>query len=93
MEPLFPDIKRVPCESKLDAFSLLNKIAAYFEAHFFMTVEDYYKMLELEPIPESASHYCWMGVSDFAFVKEGNAYFVRSLEPIQIIEHPVEEVQ
>lgn len=83
---MFPEIKIIPCESKLEAFDLLNRIAAFFKTNIYMTVAQLYEMLELTPVPENAHHYCFMSLSDFGFGRDGNMYYVGTREPIQIID-------
>lgn len=83
---MFPDIKIIPCESKLEAFNLLNRIADYYKSHIYMTVAQLYEMLELSPIPENAEKYCFMSLSDFGFGRDGNMYYVGTREPIEIVD-------
>ena len=86
MDNLFPEIKIVPCESKKDAFALINQISAFFEKNLYMKVSNYYALLELEPIPEEAYHYCWLSVSDFNFCRKDNLYYIQANEPVQIVD-------
>jgi len=82
---LFPEIKIIPCESKSEAFALINRIRDFISAHSFMKVSDLYEMLELTPIPENANRYCWLSIGEFGFGRDGDMYYVGSREPVEII--------
>lgn len=83
---MFPEIKNIPCESKKDAFALINWISDYIKQHLFLTVDTLYEHLELEPIPEEAYHYCWMSLGEFMLRKDYDQYYIVSREPIEIVD-------
>lgn len=83
---MFPEIREIPCESKLECFALINWTIQWFKDHAFMLVSDMYEHLELEPIPEEAYHYCWLTPSDFMLHKAESQYYLVTKDPIEIVD-------
>lgn len=83
---MFPEIREIPCESKLACFALINWTIQWLKDHSFILVSDMYEHLELTPIPEEAYHYCWLTVNDFMLHFDNGNYFLVTKDPIEIQE-------
>ncbi len=82
----FLDIRTIPCDSKEDAFALLEWIRDYISTNQFLLVSDLYEKLDISPIPAEAYHYCWTSASNFGFGKDWDFYYVGTQPPYELIE-------
>lgn len=82
---MFDDILYTEYDDRNTAFDILRRIGTIFDANHRLMVNEYYEILDKTPIPEEAYSYAWISVEAFIFGRKNNKYYIKALEPWQIV--------